>query len=73
MARPTEVMLADQRIRMQQVRRRAARTAPHSRPTLTMTKQTGAIRVHPMSSTAPEKKELATLVGEELLKLTRQP
>ncbi|WP_314453167.1 hypothetical protein, partial [uncultured Actinomyces sp.] len=73
-ARPTVPMLAGQRIRMQQVRRRAARTAPHSRPTLTMTKQVGAIRVHTMGSTAPEKKkELAMLVGEELLKLTRQP
>jgi len=67
-------MLAGQRIRMQQVRRQSARTAPHSRPTLTMTKQAGAIRVHTMSSTVPEKKkELAMLVGEELLKLTRQP
>ena len=68
-------MLAGQRIRMQQVRRQSARTAPHSRPTLTMTKQqTNAIRVHTMGSTAPEKKkELAMLVGEELLKLTRQP
>ena len=67
-------MLAGWWIRMQQVRRRVVGTALHSRLTLTMTKQAGAIRVHPMSSAAPEKKkELTMLVGEELLKLTRQP
>ena len=44
----------------------------HSRPIPVMTKQTDAIRVHTMSSTAPEKKkELAMPVGEEELMLTR--
>ena len=52
------------------------RTVLHSRPTLTITKQTNALRAHTMSSTAtaPEKKkELAMLAGEELPMLTRQP
>ena len=72
--RPMVPMLAGQRIRMQQVRRRVVRTVLHSRPTLTMTKQAGAIRAHTMGRTAPEeKKELAMPVGERLLPLTRQP
>ncbi len=54
-------MLADQRIRMQQVRRRVVRTALHSRPTPAM------------GRTSPEKKELAMTAGEEVPMLTRQP
>jgi len=66
-------MLAGRRIRMQQVRRQSVRTVLHSRPTPVMTKQAGAIRVHTMGRTAPEKKELMMPVGEEELMLTRQP
>ncbi|WAL42618.1 hypothetical protein [Actinomyces naeslundii] len=48
------------------------RTALHSRLTLTK-QQTNAVRAHVMNSTAPEKKELAMPVGEELPMLMRQP
>ena len=72
MARAMVPMLAGQRIRMQQVRRQSVRTALYSRLTPVMIKQTNALQVHTMSSTAPKKKELAMLAGEEELMLTRQ-